>query len=59
MEVACDLVIVLDCILKGPKFQSHLQLTFFYWRHAVDPASVSAIGISLQSQVSLTLTRVT
>ena len=28
MEVACDLVVALDCILKGPKLQSHLQLTF-------------------------------
>ena len=61
MEVACDLVIALDCILKIMKFQSNLQLIFFYWRHAVVPASISAIGISLLSQVhvSLTLTRVT
>ena len=52
MEVACDLVVALDCILKGPKFQSHLRLTIFFWRHAADPASISAIGISLLSQVS-------
>ena len=57
--IACDLVVALDCILKGIKFQSNLQLIFFFWRHAVDSASVSAIGISLLSQVSLILTRVT
>ena len=45
--------------MKGIKFQSHLQLIFFFWRHAVDSASISAIGISLLSQVSLILTRVT
>ena len=43
MEVACDLVVALDCILKSIKFQSNLQLIFFFWRHAVDPASISAI----------------
>ena len=59
MEVACDLVVALDSILESIKFQSNLQLIFFFWRHAVDPASISAIVISLLSHVSLTLTRVT
>ena len=53
MEVACDLVVALDCILKGPKFQSNLQLIFFSsgGMQLTLLHAVSAIGISLLSQV--------
>ena len=52
-------MVALGLHIEKYKVPVPLATDIFFWRHAVDSASITAIVVSLLSQVSLTLTRVT